>query len=295
MAGHERRRIVLAGCAIALTCSVCMIGREDVGRAELAEMDSIRAMQLAVMARRAAVTGQRASAGLLPVAPFQPTTAPMQAVAYSYTPQTLSNTGPFMQQYARQAPPQETAAVSLGSALSKESKSAHLALSGALAAFHGAALPQASATVDTPASTGHLNARDKLFNIFTAPSSSFGTRTQPKDPRAMIRAGGSTSPHAISASKSRLQAFHDRLFQLFTSPEGQQKPQPSLPLATVDNVISTDLDPPSRQTSLPSDKAASAGDSILQSDRSKLSEVREGGRDCLTRLTALGCPAEEVS
>ena len=125
----------------------------------------------------------------------------------------------------------------------------------------------------------------------------------------MIRAGGSTSPHAISASKSRLQAFHDRLFQLFTSPEGQQKPQPSLPLATVDNVISTDSDPQaSRQTSRPSDEAASAGDSILNSDRSKLSEVREGGRegeklsevreggrDCLTRLTALCYPAEEGS
>ena len=219
-------------------------------------------MQLAVMARRAAATGIRASQGYLPTAQYQ-SVIPIQnsnqyASGQVYQPSALSvqaqpsePTAHSNWQNLRQLPSQISASVSpVDSELSDEAKGAHLALSGALSAFHGAALPQASVHVpqnQNSISSAQLNApltsfHDKLFSIFTAPDSNGASGSAAGFDELKSLAARKKAANVVESRKSALRAFHDRMFQVFTAPTMADAPkQPnSLSPQTVDNIISTD-------------------------------------------------------
>jgi hypothetical protein len=252
------RRGLLIFSSISMICALSFwISQQPSDRSSLI-VANVRQMQLEVMARRAAATGIRASQGYLPTVQYQ-SMPPMQntnqyAAVQMYRP---APTMPLqvqpapaaswqnLQQMPQQPQQSATGESPVDSELTDEAKGAHLALSGALSAFHGAALPQATVHskngVQAFAQNPPLSAfHDKLFRIFTAPESHGAGQTAEgnvKPSQALQRKGNSPV-----SRKADLQAFHDQMFQLMTSPEGVQKPaqQPGLSQQTVDNVISVD-------------------------------------------------------
>ena len=244
------REVVLI-CSSIMMCALCFFVSQDrVNPSNLLinPVNSIRQMQLEVMARRAAATGHRASQGYLPTAQYQ-SGIPVARVYQNdqvYRPQ-LTGSGPartVQLQSPQQYFPSRTSSV--GKELSYEAKSAHADLSGALSAFHGAALPQAS---DYVLNTNNANSQqtaqlssfhEKLFKIFTAPESD----NHPSITHVQSMSSTKTGQNSAAVQKNEIRAFHDQMFKIFTSPTSSNKAQepPVLSQQTVDNVIS--VDPP---------------------------------------------------
>eukprot|EP00291_Cryptomonas_curvata_P025872 CAMPEP_0172160130 /NCGR_PEP_ID=MMETSP1050-20130122/5386_1 /TAXON_ID=233186 /ORGANISM="Cryptomonas curvata, Strain CCAP979/52" /LENGTH=248 /DNA_ID=CAMNT_0012829857 /DNA_START=271 /DNA_END=1014 /DNA_ORIENTATION=+ len=186
---------------------------------------------------------------------------PVSGPQYQYSGQQSSalQYSPEPQRAVLQGVPQQLSPAqsdSVGNELSDEAKGAHLALSGALSAFHGAALPQASVHVHkssyqaVPSSQAMSSFHDKLFKIFTAPEMDDSSSPVPKvrNSAASQALDLRNSPNLVAgvpqSEKSALDSFHNRMFQLFTAPSPQSRPAapPAMQQRTVDNVIS--VDPP---------------------------------------------------